>query len=66
MGTSQTANVCQASEPAIGTSPHSGDARLDMTQEAFRRTIGISQIYLSTIERGRVEIGAEDRTQDRS
>jgi transcriptional regulator with XRE-family HTH domain len=31
----------------------------DMTQEEFAERIGISQNYLSTMERGRVEIGAE-------
>jgi len=30
---------------------------VDMTQEAFAERIGISQNYLSTIERGRVEAG---------
>jgi transcriptional regulator with XRE-family HTH domain len=31
----------------------------DMTQEQFAKRIGISQNYLSTMERGKVEIGAE-------
>jgi transcriptional regulator with XRE-family HTH domain len=31
----------------------------DMTQEVFAERIGISQNYLSTIEHGKVEIGAE-------
>ena len=31
----------------------------DMTQEEFDERIGISQNYLSTMERGKVEIGAE-------
>jgi transcriptional regulator with XRE-family HTH domain len=31
----------------------------DMTQEEFAKRVGISQNYLSTIERGKVEIGAE-------
>jgi transcriptional regulator with XRE-family HTH domain len=31
----------------------------DMTQEKFARRIGVSQNYLSTMERGKVEIGAE-------
>ena len=31
----------------------------DMTQEEFADRIGISQNYLSTMERGKVEIGAE-------
>lgn len=31
----------------------------DMTQEDFAERIGISQNYLSTMERGKVEIGAE-------
>jgi transcriptional regulator with XRE-family HTH domain len=31
----------------------------DMTQEEFAERIGISQNYLSMMERGRVEIGAE-------
>lgn len=31
----------------------------DMTQEEFARRIGISQNYLSTIERGNVQIGSE-------
>lgn len=31
----------------------------DMTQEEFARRIGISQSYLSTMEHGQVEIGAE-------
>ena len=31
----------------------------DLTQEEFSRRIGISQNYLSTMERGRVQIGAE-------
>jgi transcriptional regulator with XRE-family HTH domain len=31
----------------------------DMTQEQFAERIGISQNYLSTMERGKVEIGAE-------
>jgi transcriptional regulator with XRE-family HTH domain len=32
---------------------------LDMTQEDFAELIGISQNYVSTMERGKVEIGAE-------
>ncbi len=31
----------------------------DMTQEEFARRIGVSQSYLSTMEHGQVEIGAE-------
>ncbi len=31
----------------------------DMTQGAFAERIGISQNYLSTMEHGKVEIGAE-------
>jgi len=31
----------------------------DLTQEEFAERIGISQNYLSTMERGKVEIGAE-------
>jgi len=31
----------------------------DMTQEEFAERIGISQNYLSTMESGKVEIGAE-------
>ena len=31
----------------------------DMTQEDFAKRIGVSQSYLSTMERGEVEIGAE-------
>jgi transcriptional regulator with XRE-family HTH domain len=31
----------------------------DMTQEEFARRIGVSQSYLSTVERGHVEVGAE-------
>ena len=31
----------------------------DMTQEEFARRIGVSQSYLSTIEHGRVEVGAQ-------
>ena len=31
----------------------------DMTQEEFARRIGVSQGFLSTVERGRGEIGAE-------
>jgi transcriptional regulator with XRE-family HTH domain len=31
----------------------------DMTQEEFAERIGISQNYLSMMERGKVEIGAE-------
>ena len=31
----------------------------DMTQEEFARRIGISQNYLSTMERGNVQIGSE-------
>ena len=31
----------------------------DMTQEQFARRIGVSQNYLSTMERGKVEIGSE-------
>jgi transcriptional regulator with XRE-family HTH domain len=30
-----------------------------MTQEEFARRIGISQNYLSTVERGNVQIGSE-------
>lgn len=30
----------------------------DMTQEEFARRIGVSQNYLSTMEHGKVEIGA--------
>jgi len=31
----------------------------DMTQQEFARRIGVSQSYLSTMEHGQVEIGAE-------
>ena len=31
----------------------------DMTQEEFAERIGISQNYFSTMERGKVEIGAD-------
>ena len=31
----------------------------DMTQGEFARRIGISQNYLSTVERGKVQIGSE-------
>ena len=31
----------------------------DMTQKEFARRIGISQNYLSTMERGNVQIGSE-------
>ena len=31
----------------------------DMTQEEFAQRIGVSQNYLSTMERGRVQIGSE-------
>jgi transcriptional regulator with XRE-family HTH domain len=31
----------------------------DMTQEEFSRRIGVSQNYLSTMEHGKVQIGAE-------
>lgn len=31
----------------------------DMTQEEFARCIGVSQNYLSTMEHGKVQIGAE-------
>ena len=31
----------------------------DMTQEDFAKRIGVSQSYLSTMERGEMEIGAE-------
>ena len=31
----------------------------DMTQQEFADRIGISQAYLSNVERGRVEVGAE-------
>jgi transcriptional regulator with XRE-family HTH domain len=31
----------------------------DMTQEEFARRTGISQNYLSTVEHGKVEVGAE-------
>jgi transcriptional regulator with XRE-family HTH domain len=31
----------------------------DMTQEEFAQRIGISQNYLSTMERGNVQIGSE-------
>ncbi len=31
----------------------------DMTQEEFADRIGISQNYLSTVEHGKVEVGAE-------
>jgi transcriptional regulator with XRE-family HTH domain len=31
---------------------------IDMTQEEFARRIGVSQNYLSTMEHGKVEIGA--------
>lgn len=31
----------------------------DMTQQQFARRIGVSQNYLSTMEHGKVEIGAE-------
>ena len=32
---------------------------LDMTRQEFAERIGISQNYLSTMERGKLEIGAE-------
>jgi transcriptional regulator with XRE-family HTH domain len=32
---------------------------IDITQEEFARRIGVSQGYLSSIERGKKEIGAE-------
>jgi hypothetical protein len=32
---------------------------IDMTQKEFARRIGVSQNYLSTMEHGNVEIGAE-------
>ena len=31
----------------------------DVTQEEFARRVGVSQNHLSTMERGKVEIGAE-------
>ena len=31
----------------------------DLTQEEFARRIGVSQNYLSTMEHGKVQIGAE-------
>jgi transcriptional regulator with XRE-family HTH domain len=31
----------------------------DVTQQEFARRIGVSQNHLSTVERGKVEIGAE-------
>ncbi len=31
----------------------------DMSQQEFARRIGISQNYLSVVERGKVEVGAE-------
>ncbi len=31
----------------------------EMTQEEFARRVGVSQNYLSNMERGKVEIGAE-------
>jgi transcriptional regulator with XRE-family HTH domain len=31
----------------------------DMTQEEFAARVGISQNYLSNVERGKVEVGAE-------
>lgn len=31
----------------------------DMSQKEFARRIGISQNYLSVVERGKVEVGAE-------
>jgi transcriptional regulator with XRE-family HTH domain len=31
----------------------------DVTQDQFARRIGVSQNHLSTMERGKVEIGAE-------
>jgi transcriptional regulator with XRE-family HTH domain len=31
----------------------------DLTQDEFARKIGVSQSYLSTVEHGRVEVGAE-------
>jgi transcriptional regulator with XRE-family HTH domain len=31
----------------------------DMTQEEFASRVGVSQSYLSTVEHGRVEVGAE-------
>lgn len=31
----------------------------DMTQEEFARRVGISQSFLSTVEHGRVQAGAE-------
>ena len=31
----------------------------EMTQEEFARRVGVSQNYLSTMEHGKVEIGAE-------
>ena len=40
-----------------GRSPHPGLRGFDMTQEDFAERIGISQDYLSTMERGKVETG---------
>jgi transcriptional regulator with XRE-family HTH domain len=40
-------------------SPNPWDVRLDKTQEEFAERIGMRQNYLSTMERGKVEIGAE-------
>jgi len=31
----------------------------DMTQKEFAKSVGVSQNYLSTIERGKVQIGSE-------
>jgi DNA-binding XRE family transcriptional regulator len=40
-------------------SPHPGDPRFDITQGKFGTRIGISQNYLSMMEREKVESGAE-------
>ena len=47
-------------EPTVARRPlHPGLRGFDMTQGEFAERIGISQNYLSVMERGKVEIGAE-------
>jgi len=38
---------------------HARSVRIDMTQEEFASRIGVSQSYLSAVEHGRNEAGAE-------
>jgi transcriptional regulator with XRE-family HTH domain len=67
-GTRQTQRPVSPQRTGYAEGRHIWEMRgLDMTQEEFAERIGISQNYLSTMERGKMEIGAESLpTHDQS